>query len=468
MITRRWTYIPGLLGVRDRQDDPDEGLTKGSVRGRLTLIATVTMAALCLVVNAFVLLAVRATAEEYRSHEVMSAALRVVHLIKRGTLPETVPTEVDGVQVLDSAGRVVSASPSLSGRPRVTDIIPSFDNSGGTGVVCDIGGFAGDCMLVATFRVYQTDGDWIVYALGHEVPWYVHPAVLVFVITVSVALVSITWYGTSRTVASALAPVDAIRAKLAAITESDLGQRVPVPPTNDEIHALALTANQTLDRLEGVVEQQRRFASDASHDLRSPITAMRAQIEEAMLYPDEVHWPQTADAILSSLDRLQAIVTDLLALARLDAGAAGAQEPVDLGELVIAETARPRGKTVVTTLESGVEVTGDRLRLARLLTNLLDNAERHAETSVAVTVVEQDGRARLEVHDDGAGIEPHQREVVFRRFTRLDASRSRDAGGTGLGLPIAREIANSHRGSLTIEDSDRGARFVLDLPLRER
>jgi signal transduction histidine kinase len=113
-----------------------------------------------------------------------------------------------------------------------------------------------------------------------------------------------------------------------------------------------------------------------------------------------------------------------------------------------------------------VVVTGDRLKLARLLTNLLDNAERHAESTIIVTL-RRNEQAVLEVLDDGAGIAPDQREVVFRRFTRLDASRSRDAGGTGLGLPIAREIAQAHRGSLKIEDSDTGARFVLRLPIRK-
>jgi signal transduction histidine kinase len=214
------------------------------------------------------------------------------------------------------------------------------------------------------------------------------------------------------------------------------------------------------------MEQQRRFASDASHDLRSPITAMRAELEEALLASDEADWHETGGKLLTSLDRLQNIVTDLLTLAKLDAGAPARFEKLDLAEVVAGETGRPRSKKIVTTLQTGVIVTGDRLRLARLLTNLLDNAERHAENTVAVTL-RRDGAAVLEVRDDGAGIAPEQREVVFRRFARLDASRTRDAGGTGLGLPIAREIARNHGGTLTIEDSDTGARFVLRIPVRK-
>ncbi|WP_327090851.1 HAMP domain-containing histidine kinase [Nonomuraea sp. NBC_01738] len=439
----------------------------GSVRGRLTLFASITMAALCLLVNTLVLIAVRETAEEYRSSDIIASALRVVHLIKRGALPSVLLTDAEGVQVLNSTGRVVSASPNLVGKTRLTAMTPQADNAGGTEERCDLPGFTGRCMIVASFRVYEDDGDWMVYTMGDVVPWYVNPAALAFLIGVSVGMTVVTWLGTSRTVARTLAPVDDIRAKLADISGSDLHQRVPVPPTKDEIHALAETANRTLDRLEAAVEQQRRFASDASHDLRSPITAMRAQVEEAMLYPDEADWERTGQALLASLDRLQAIVTDLLTLARLDAGAPAACDNVDLAQLVVAETSRPRGKRVASALEAGVEVVGDKLQLARLLTNLLDNAERHAESIVTVSLARRDGRAVLEVTDDGAGIAQDQREIVFNRFTRLDASRNRDAGGTGLGLPIAREIAMAHEGTLTIADSELGARFVLTLPLKE-
>lgn len=396
-----------------------------SVRARLTLFASVAMALLCVVVSAFALHAVHTTAVGRRTNEVLTAALRVVHLVKRHELPPVISGEVDGIQVVDSAGRVVSTTENLTGRPRMSQWTPDADNANRTRVVCDLPDFPGRCEILTVLRVYERGGDWLVYAAAATVPRYVHPAVLGFLGGDSLALVVLTWFGVSRVVARTLTPVD---------------------------------------RLERAAERQRRFVADVSHDLRSPITAMRAEVEEAMLYPGDADWQRTGVALLGSLDRLQAIVDDLLTLAQLDAGAPAVREPVDLAELVGAETARRRSKPVITTLRPGVTVLGDPVRLARLLTNLLDNAERHAESQVAVTVRHHDGAAVLEVADDGAGIAPDQREVVFQRFTRLSAARERDACGTGLGLAIAREIALAHGGTLTLEDSDRGARFVVRLP----
>lgn len=321
-------------------------------------------------------------------------------------------------------------------------------------------------MIITAFRVYRPEGPWEIYVAADTVPWYIDSEVAAQLAVGSLLLIGLTAAGTYRIVAKTLAPVEAIRAELAEIKASDLGRRVPVPGTRDEIRKLAETVNQTLDRLEQTVQLQRRFASDASHDLRSPLTAMRAQVEDALLHPEETDWIAMSHAQLESLNRLEALVSDLLTLAKLDAGAVGKHERLDLSALVSSELdRRPRRVRVDRRLKSGVYVNGDRLRLARLLTNLMDNAERHANERITVTVTAEDGRAILEVLDDGTGIPPDQREFVFQRFTRLDAARSKDAGGTGLGLPIAREVAQQHGGTLTVEDSDVGARLVARLPL---
>jgi signal transduction histidine kinase len=192
---------------------------------------------------------------------------------------------------------------------------------------------------------------------------------------------------------------------------------------------------------------------------------MRIQVEEALMYPDDTDWPRTATAGLAEIERLQAIVTDLLTLARLDAGAPLTRDMTDLGQLVGAGLDRRTYRVeIVRDLDQNVFIECDQLRITRLLVNLLDNAERHATSQITVIVRADGSAATLEVIDDGAGIAAEHREMVFDRFTRLDASRDRDAGGTGLGLAIAREIAEAHEGTLTIQDSERGARFVLRLP----
>ncbi|MCW2915068.1 MAG: Signal transduction histidine kinaselike protein [Actinomycetia bacterium] len=183
------------------------------------------------------------------------------------------------------------------------------------------------------------------------------------------------------------------------------------------------------------------------------------------MYPQDTDWPKMTEAVLAGVDRLQAIVTDLLTLARLDARAPLTRDPTDLGLLVGAELDRRTYRMkIVKDLRQNVFIDCDRLRITRVLVNLLDNAERHATSKITVIVRADGSTATLEVIDDGAGIAPEQREMVFDRFTRLDASRDRDAGGTGLGLAIAREITEAHQGTLTIQDSERGARFVLRLP----
>ncbi|MEU5869372.1 MULTISPECIES: HAMP domain-containing sensor histidine kinase [unclassified Nonomuraea] len=444
-----------------------------SLRTRLALLAGIAMLLLNVVVSGFVMFGIHDDVADVRASEVSGKALRVLLMVKRNQLPRVLePGGLDGIQVVDPAGRAVSWTPNLAEAPRQTDLIPHPEQANYVSRSCDLPAFPGQCELVVALRAFQPEGTWIIYAFDPAVPWFVSPQVVLFQIVVSALLVGLTFFGVSRVVARTLAPVSSITRRLAEITADGSGLRVPVPDTDDEIRALAETANRTLERLEtartrleAAMEQQRRFAGDASHDLRSPITAMRAQVEEAMLHPDETDWRETSTQVLASLDRLQAIVTDLLTLTKLDAGAPSDHEPVDLGQLVAAETVRPRAKRVVTSAGEGVVVMGDRLQLTRLLTNLLDNAERHAETQVTVTVLEEDGQAVLEVLDDGGGIEPAQRELVFQRFIRLDDSRNRDAGGTGLGLPIAREIATAHHGTLTIEDSPKGARFVLRLPL---
>lgn len=284
---------------------------------------------------------------------------------------------------------------------------------------------------------------------------------LLLAMPILLALVAVvTWFATGL----ALRPVEAIRREFAEITAHDLHRRVPAPASRDEVARLARTMNRTLDRLDASVTAHRRFIADASHELRSPLATMRTPLEVARLHPDRADWPSVADGALQDVTRLEALAADLLLLARLDAAPDLRTRPVDVADLVRAELDRRTDPHPTTSDLRPVRVHADRARLVRLLANLLDNAHRHADSAVHVAVRREGPDAVLEVSDDGDGIPPAERERVFERFTRLDDARSRDSGGTGLGLPIAREIAKVHGGTLHAGDRGGGARLVLRLP----
>jgi signal transduction histidine kinase len=286
-------------------------------------------------------------------------------------------------------------------------------------------------------------------------------------------LTGLVGYGTWLSAGRTLRPVDEIRRELDEITATDLERRVPAPRRRDEVGLLAESVNATLDRLERAVARQRGFVSDVSHELRSPLTALRMEVELALAAPTDDDTAAALRTILLNVDRLSAVVDDLLALARLEADRSFERKEVDLTELADAEVLRRPRRTQVTVLAEGsVTVNGGRSELARLLTNLLDNADRHAESEVTMMLrVEPPGTAVVEVIDDGPGVAPEDRERVFERFTRLAEGRHRDAGGTGLGLAISRDIAQAHGGTLVLtdrEDGRPGARFVLRLPTADR
>jgi len=272
----------------------------------------------------------------------------------------------------------------------------------------------------------------------------------------------LTWYLAGR----ALRPVEAIRSEAASITGSTIHRRVPVPESHDEVSRLALTMNQMLDRLEDASNRQRRFVSDASHELRSPVASIRTQLEVALRRPNRDDWAVIAQRVLTEDERLEEAVADLVELARLDEGdtTTDAAE-VDLDEIVLEECARERSVPIDTTRVSGGRVLGRRDALARVVRNLIDNAARHAESGVKVSLNNEDGTVELVVADDGPGIAPEDRGRVFERFTRLDEGRARDAGGMGLGLAVVRSTIERHRGTVQIEDQEpHGARFVVRLP----
>jgi signal transduction histidine kinase len=274
-----------------------------------------------------------------------------------------------------------------------------------------------------------------------------------------------------------LRSVAALRHGAADITAAGLAeQRLPVPGPRDEIHRLALTLNAMLDRIDSATSRQRTFVGDAAHELRSPLASLRVQLEVGQRLGPEADWQGLIDDVLVDVDRLERLVADLLALARIDemSSAAGStqREPVDfdqLAEQVVAGYAHARVPVRVTT--SPVTVPGDADALRRVVVNLVDNAIRHADSQVEVRVEPARRRnehvALLTVVDDGPGIPEGERAKVFDRFYRLQESRSRETGGTGLGLPIVRDIVRNHDGRVRLtdrEDGLPGLRAVVVLP----
>jgi signal transduction histidine kinase len=227
---------------------------------------------------------------------------------------------------------------------------------------------------------------------------------------------------------------------------------------------------RTLRPVEEAAERERRFVADASHELRSPLTRIRSEIEVDLAHPERADLAATQRSVLEEATALELLVDDLLHLARSDAGRAPAVDAaVDLDDIVLRHVARLRadGRVRVDASDvSAAQVRGDAAALDRAVANLVDNAARHATTTVTLTLAEHDGAAVLGVGDDGPGIPVDRRDVVFERFARLDDARSRTTGGTGLGLAIAREVARHHGGDVTIDaEHADGARFVLRLPL---
>ena len=275
-----------------------------------------------------------------------------------------------------------------------------------------------------------------------------------------------TWFLTGR----ALRPVAAITGQVDEITSGSLDGRVPEPGTGDEIGVLAQTMNRMLGRLERADLQRRQFVSDASHELRTPLAVLRSEAEVARRAPGTTTVETFGKVVLGETERLEGLVEDLLSLARADerklVGArTGPPVELDVDDVVLAEAGRTRRLPVDCRHVSAGRVLGRTDDLARAVGHLLDNAARHAEARVEVGVTTEGDRVKIWVDDDGAGLAEEDRRRVFDRFTRLDEARTRDRGGSGLGLAVVAETVAGLGGSVSVDQSPiGGARFVLDLP----
>ncbi|MFF0267060.1 sensor histidine kinase [Kribbella sp. NPDC004536] len=271
---------------------------------------------------------------------------------------------------------------------------------------------------------------------------------------------AVTWVVTGRV----LAPVTAMRREADEITATELHRRVP-ETRKGEIGSLAGTMNRMLDRLQRSHEAQQQFVADAAHELRSPIAGIRQHAEVALAHPSRTTVPELAATVLAEDLRMQHLVDDLLWLGRAGEEHSGlVQLPVDLDDLLLAEARRLRSATNLVVTTQGVsagQVLGDEAALTRMIENLTNNAARHADSEITLGLAESAGTVVLTVADDGPGIPPADRDRVFDRFVRLDAARSRDTGGAGLGLAIVADIARRHGGTVGLVGSST---FEVRLP----
>lgn len=444
-----------------------------SVRARATAAATLVVAVAFTIAALAMLHTLEAALNRGQDETARSRAHDLAALATAGTLPRVLaPTGDDGfIQVVDDSGAVLSATPNVAGRaPAFTFGGPSDAPVART--VRDVR----DDQDLESYRVFaisvaSPSGPVNVYVansleLVSEAAILLRVMLLVGVPSAVVLLGSVTWVIVGR----ALRPVESIRSQVAEISDAGLDRRVPVPAGRDEVAQLASTMNEMLDRLANASARQRTFAADASHELQSPLTRFRTQLEVALARPGEVDWTELAAGLLSDSTEMERLVRDLLFLAREDEGqtADPLDELVDLDDIVLEEAARARvgtPTTIDTSQVSAAPLRGNREQLRRLLRNLLENAVRFAATGVQVRLASGSGGITLTVGDDGPGVPAAEQPRVFDRFVRLDDARSRDMGGTGLGLAISAAIVSRHGGAITLDQEATGATFVVRLPL---
>ncbi len=433
--------------------------TTRSLTLRLTIIATVVLAT-GLASGAAALAAIffhNRLAAVDANLRAESATLTA--LIRSGQLPDPLPVPAGQAvlaQVVDPEGTVRAATPAAS---RVLPILPPAvlrsEQSGHAFTT------TASALGSAPLRVSVTSSSL------HGVPVLVVTAVsfsdvratlsaLFRTLVIAVPLVLLaagiaTWLAVS----SALRPVDQLReaAEEVAYTRGGTAPHLPVPRSGDELARLAHTLNLMLERLHSAMEQQRTFVADAAHELRSPIAAIRTQLDVALSTPtDADEWATVGSDVLEDIERVGQLADDMLLLARLDSNGVGCHEVIDISVLLELST-------------GPLWVAGDAQSLRRAFDNLVANARRHARSTVAVTAETVGSDVVVMVDDDGAGVPAADRQRVFERWIRLDSARARDEGGAGLGLAIARSVARSHGGDVTLADSPLGgARAQLRLP----
>ncbi|MCL2455383.1 MAG: ATP-binding protein [Micrococcales bacterium] len=437
-----------------------------TVRTRLTVLST-ALVAVALVIGAFSLThAMWAQRTAALDRIVTDRVEQVSNLVAADRVPGALPVGEPGevVQILDASGAVLASSPNAS---LTLPLLPVDElerlRADGDGRVTTSasGSYDGDVRAAVGTAVYRGEPVMIAASmpLGEVQGLVAALRVALFgVVPVLVgAFALVVWY----LVGAVLAPVEQLRAAAAEVAHTGGPGALPVPRRADELHALARTLNEMLDRLDSSAARQRAFVADAAHELRTPLAALRTQVEVAATHPETTTVPELADDLHAEVLRLQRLTDDLLVLARVGARP-HRPGPVDLAAVaaaVVAQVPPREGVRVEVTGQGQADADAD--DVTRVLRNLLENAVRHTASVVEITV----RPGSVVVDDDGPGIPPEHRDRVFERFVRLDDDRHRDAGGAGLGLAIARDLARENTGDVLLSDAPTGGlRATVTLP----
>ncbi|MCZ2404871.1 HAMP domain-containing protein [Paenarthrobacter sp. Z7-10] len=469
-----------VLGRREKRNGcgrDDRGLrrSKWGVRKRATATAVAVVAVALLLGAASLLMLLHQSLVSTTEGAAQRRAGDVVAMISRQDVSEagqaltTTAHTGQYVQIVAPDGSVVASSvPAAMGSPlsalrplasqTVTQTVsglPNVANSDSFLVVAAGVDSDGGTYTVLVASTLQVQLDTVA-----TVAWFILGATPLLLIVVGVSV----WVLVGRS----LRPVERIRTQVGQIKAPHTGERVEVPRTNDEIHELALTMNSMLDRLEISDREQRRFVSDASHELRSPLATLTAGLEIAASDPSGAMWTQMRDLLGAEASRMRYLVDDLLTLAKAsDEGIRVNAEEVDLDDVLDFEVRRLRALTPLRVHAeiAPVRITGDPRRLAQVVRNVLDNSNRHARSAVWVSLSRAPEGILMIIDNDGDPVPERDRERIFDRFVRLDDSRSRESGGSGLGLAIAVGIMQAHHGTVIATESECGrCRFELRLP----
>jgi len=457
------------LAIRERY-------RKRGVRARVTM-ASIVVLAVTLASGAAGLVAL---VDQSLQHSLDAAAVTRAEDVSAAAhangLVTVIPSGGDDsslVQIINSNGSIVSSS-EFTARDRPLLVRPPRrrETTVLTAAHSTDEGYSGPFRIVAEPLELPSGPGWVYVASSLD---QVRSATSSLILWLSVGLpILLIIVGTTVWIAvgRALRPVESIR-KRAIEIHADFSQRVPIPKSDDEIGRLARTVNDMLDRLAAAADQERQFAGDASHELRSPLAAIRSQVDVALEHPDSSD-PQTVfRTIQRQTEEMTDLVEDLLFLARVSEKTVGTlSSPVDIDEILVQEVRRLQHSSAISVKINHLDaarVAGVSRDLARMVSNIGDNAAHYARHEITLGLSVAGSTITITVTDDGPGIAGSDRERIFGRFTRLDDSRSRSAShtGTGLGLAIAQQIAHQHGGSIAAggrADSRSGAVITISLP----